>query len=84
MHIKKSIITIICILSSLILISTVNVESINTLDIISHETPSYSWDSDWSYNQEVNIPITTSNVYSKYQPIDIRIEFDGFLLLFFS
>jgi len=77
MHIKKSIISIICIISSLILISTVNVESIDTYNIISHEPPSYLWNADWSYYEEINIPISTHDIISKYQPIDMRIDFEN-------
>jgi hypothetical protein len=77
MHKKKSIISIICIVFSLILVSTININSIKAFDIISHETPPYLWNDDWSYNQEINIPIKTSNIYSKYQPIDLRIKFEN-------
>ena len=77
MHQKKLIITIICIISSLILISNENVESINTLDILSHEPPSYLWNNDWSFYQEINMPIKTNDLYSKFQPIDIKIEFEN-------
>ena len=77
MHIKKLIIAIIYILSSLIIISNINIESINALDIISQEPPSFSWNSEWSYYQEIIVPIKTSDKYSKYQPVDIRIEFEN-------
>jgi len=35
------------------------------------------WDKDWSYNQEIIIPIDTSLEISKYQPIDIKIDFNN-------
>ena len=34
------------------------------------------WDDDWSFNQEIFIPIDTNSEMAKYQPIDIRIEYD--------
>lgn len=35
------------------------------------------WDNNWSFKQEINIPVDTSTEIAKYQPIDIRIEFDN-------
>lgn len=35
------------------------------------------WNNEWSYRQEINIPIPTSDPYSLYQPIDISIEFSN-------
>ena len=35
------------------------------------------WNNNWSYRQEMNIPIDTSTKYSKFQPIDIKIKFDN-------
>ena len=34
-----------------------------------------SWWHDWSYRQEIEIPIDTSVEQAKHQPIDQRIEF---------
>lgn len=34
------------------------------------------WDKEWSYSQEIIIPIDTSAKNAKYQPIDIRVEFE--------
>ena len=78
MQSKKLIFTIICIISSLFLISNQNVISINNnINVTSHETPSYLWNNDWSYYQEIIIPIHTSDLISKYQPIDMIIEFEN-------
>ncbi|UCD14248.1 MAG: carboxypeptidase regulatory-like domain-containing protein [Thermoplasmatales archaeon] len=35
------------------------------------------WDNNWSYRQEVTIPIDTSTEVAKYQPIDVYVEFDN-------
>lgn len=77
MHIKKMIFAIICIISCLIIMSNENVESLNTFIELSHEPPSYLWNSDWSYYQELDMPINTNDLYSKNQPIDIKIEFEN-------
>jgi len=39
-------------------------------------SPNY-WNNDWSFRQEINIPIDTGLDESKFQPIDIRISFDN-------
>ncbi|MCK4995367.1 MAG: hypothetical protein KAR55_00630, partial [Thermoplasmatales archaeon] len=33
------------------------------------------WNDDWSFQQEIFVPIDTSNEQAKYQPIDVTIEF---------
>ena len=33
------------------------------------------WDENWSFRQEIDIPINTTSVYEHYQPIDIFIKF---------
>jgi len=38
---------------------------------------SSQWDTNWSFKQEIKIPIDTSLEDAKYQPIDIRMEFDN-------
>ena len=35
------------------------------------------WDDLWSFRQEIKLNIDTSQENAKYQPIDIRIEFDN-------
>jgi hypothetical protein len=39
-------------------------------------TPSW-WNKDWSFKQEIHIPIDTSQENAKFQPIDIRVKFDN-------
>ena len=34
------------------------------------------WNSNWSYRQEIKLPISTDSPYAKFQPIDIHIEFN--------
>ena len=36
-----------------------------------------SWLEEWSFHKEIEIPINTSNEYTKYQPIDIQINFNN-------
>jgi hypothetical protein len=35
------------------------------------------WDNDWSFNQEINIPIDTNRKQAKFQPIDFRVDFNN-------
>ena len=35
------------------------------------------WDENWSFRQEIILPINTDNQHAHYQPIDIRIEFNN-------
>ena len=35
------------------------------------------WDNNWSYREEINIPIDTNDENSHYQPVDIRLEFNN-------
>jgi hypothetical protein len=74
MHKTKIIMLNMLIILNIILVLPINVESSNTL---SHEQPSYTWNSDWSFYQEILIPIQTNNIYTKFQPIDIKIEFEN-------
>jgi len=37
---------------------------------------SHWWNDDWSFRQEITIPINTSSAAAHYQPIDIPIEFE--------
>jgi len=69
MQIKKSIIIYIMILllSSSALSITVNSQQV---------TPPW-WDKNWLYNQEIKIPIDTSNPHAKFQPIDMFINFEN-------
>jgi hypothetical protein len=35
-----------------------------------------TWDNEWNFTQEINIPIDTTMEASIFQPVDIKIEFD--------
>ena len=35
------------------------------------------WNEDWSFRQNLSVPIDTSSNYAKYQPVDTRIEFEN-------
>ena len=35
------------------------------------------WDESFSFQEEIFIPINTSNEYAKYQPVDIKIKFNN-------
>lgn len=47
--------------------------NIFTIHIVSEEIA--WWDDDWSFRQELQIPIDTSTEQSKYQPIDMKVFF---------
>ncbi|MDH7517340.1 MAG: carboxypeptidase regulatory-like domain-containing protein [Candidatus Thermoplasmatota archaeon] len=68
MQTKKSIIIYTMILLLLSSALSINVNS-------QQATPPW-WDKNWSYNQEIKIPIDTSNPYAKSQPIDMFINFE--------
>jgi hypothetical protein len=36
-----------------------------------------SWNKDWAYQQELQLPISTNNPLSRYQPIDLHITFEN-------
>ena len=38
---------------------------------------SSNWDEDWSYSQEITIPFNTGLEIARYQPIDLKIEFEN-------
>ena len=35
------------------------------------------WDEDWSYLQEITIPFDTNQEIAKFQPVDMKLEFDN-------
>ncbi len=35
------------------------------------------WNTEWSYRQEIRLPISTNDSHAKYQPIDMQITFDN-------
>jgi len=63
---------VILVYSTLILMFSSIVTSSPSLD----EDPLPFWNPEWSYRQEIQLPISTTNSRAKYQPIDIQITFD--------
>jgi len=49
--------------------------SVTTPSAISTDNDPW-WDENWSFRQEIDIPINTTITHAHYQPIDIFIEFD--------
>ena len=35
------------------------------------------WDKNWSFRQEISLPISTQLSYAKFQPVDIRVPFEN-------
>ena len=46
-----------------------------SIPIIQADNNIPSWNKEWSYREEINIPIDTSENSAKFQPIDISFEF---------
>jgi len=46
-----------------------------TMSVCSEDNPVPNWNNDWSFKQEIKLPISTKNPYSIFQPVDIHIEF---------
>jgi len=63
-------------LGALYLILILLVSSVVTMPVSSEDNPPPFWNESWPYRQEIKIPISIENSYAKYQPIDIRIEFE--------
>ena len=34
------------------------------------------WDDSWSYRQEIHLPFSTDKDLAKYQPVDLKINFE--------
>jgi hypothetical protein len=47
------------------------------ISITSSGAPPPIWNNNWSYFQEINLPISTEDKHAIYQPIDLLIEFDN-------
>ena len=59
------------------LILLIILSSVLTISVKSDDASEpYSWNNNWSYNQELNLPISTNNELAKNQPIDIKISFE--------
>ncbi len=70
---RSIILTLFTVLFIFILVSPLVTPS-NPLTFSSN--PSTEWNNNWSYKQEILLPIETSHPESIYQPIDLRIDFD--------
>lgn len=46
-----------------------------TISLSSQNNTLPEWNSNWSYKQEIKLPISTIQPHAIYQPIDLRIEF---------
>ena len=68
MQIKKSILLYVIII--LLILTVINIS------VPAEDNAPPHWNSQWSYKQEIILPISTENPFAKYQPIDIQIEFD--------
>ncbi|GAF96505.1 unnamed protein product, partial [marine sediment metagenome] len=42
-----------------------------------HEDLLPFWNTEWSYRQEIQLPISTNDSHAKYQPIDMQITFNN-------
>ena len=51
------------------------VSSVLTISVSSEDNMPPDWNKDWAYRQEIKLPISTENLFAKYQPIDIRVKF---------
>jgi hypothetical protein len=58
-----------------IIVFIIFMESLLVPTSLSSDGPSW-WNDDWSYRQEIPIPINTSSEEAKFQPIDIYLEFN--------
>ena len=51
--------------------------SVLTINVPGEEDIPFQWNDNWSYYQEIEIPISTIHPFAKYQPIDIHLEFSN-------
>ena len=49
--------------------------SVLTMSVSSENDMPPFWNNDWSYRQEIKLPISTDNPFAKFQPIDTWIDF---------
>ncbi len=57
------------------LIIIIQIFSLTSVNLVFAEDELPNWNNEWSYRQEIQIPISTISVSAKYQPIDIAFEF---------
>ena len=56
---------------------TLLISPILTVSLPTQENTIPEWDKDWSFRQEIELPISTCLEHTKYQPIDLYIEFNN-------
>jgi len=76
MHIRKIILVYVSLILLISPVLTMSVFSGSGSLPLTDENLPRSWNEDWSYMQEINLPISTDDFCAKFQPIDIKIEFD--------
>jgi len=52
------------------------ISSVLSLSVSSANDPLPVWNKEWSYRQEIKLPISTDTPFAKFQPIDIIVEFN--------
>jgi len=75
MRIRKIILVYIILIILITPVLTMSVLSLENSFLLTNENLPDSWNKEWSYRQEISLPISTENTHAKYQPVDIRIEF---------
>jgi hypothetical protein len=53
------------------------IPSLLAISVSSENSSLPTWNNNWSYRQEIKLPISTDNPHAKFQPIDIHIEFNN-------
>lgn len=61
---------------TLIIILILLFSSVFTISVSSESSSIPFWNNEWSYRQEIVLPISTESSFAKFQPIDVRVEFD--------
>jgi hypothetical protein len=62
-------------LSAIYIILILLVSSLLAVSVSSENNTPPIWNKDWSYVEEIKLPISTDSQSAKFQPIDIRMEF---------
>ncbi len=75
MRIRKIILVYIILIILITPVLAMSVLSLENSFLLTNENLPDSWNKEWSYRQEISLPISTENTHAKFQPIDIRIEF---------
>jgi len=76
MRIRKILLVYVILIILITPILTSSVLSFNNSNILTNENLPNSWNKEWSFRQEIILPISTEYSHAKFQPIDIKIEFD--------